>query len=202
MIKRNLLVIGLAVVLSACGFQLRGTGLTKLPFKEIGVSARDAYGPTVVNLTRVLKQNGVDVHSGAPYHLTLNDEKQEERTASYSGSARSVEFDLTTTLNFTLTGLDKRELLSDSVQVEKSYVHDGNNLAGSEGQEGQVRDESRRELVQNLLVRLQQLTPAKLDELQAKADDRAKAEADAEAAAKALEDATPKQSPIQIPNQQ
>ena len=26
MIKRNLLVMGLAVLLSACGFQLRGTG--------------------------------------------------------------------------------------------------------------------------------------------------------------------------------
>jgi len=30
MIKRNLLVMGLAVLLSACGFQLRGTGTTEL----------------------------------------------------------------------------------------------------------------------------------------------------------------------------
>ena len=30
MIKRNLLVMGLAVLLSACGFQLRGTGTNEL----------------------------------------------------------------------------------------------------------------------------------------------------------------------------
>ena len=45
MIKRNLLVIGLAVMLSACGFQLRGTGSTELSVKEMDVSARNAYGP-------------------------------------------------------------------------------------------------------------------------------------------------------------
>ena len=42
MIKRNLLVIGLAVMLSACGFQLRGTGSTELSVKEMDVSARNA----------------------------------------------------------------------------------------------------------------------------------------------------------------
>ena len=37
MIKRNLLVMGLAVLLSACGFQLRGTGVTELSLKEIAL---------------------------------------------------------------------------------------------------------------------------------------------------------------------
>ncbi len=47
MIKRNLLVMGLAVLLSACGFQLRGTGTNELTVKELDLSARDAYGTTV-----------------------------------------------------------------------------------------------------------------------------------------------------------
>ena len=34
MIKRNLLVIGLAVMLSACGFQLRGTGTNELSIRK------------------------------------------------------------------------------------------------------------------------------------------------------------------------
>ena len=47
MIKRNLLVMGLAVLLSACGFQLRGTGTNQLTITELDVSARNAYGDTV-----------------------------------------------------------------------------------------------------------------------------------------------------------
>ena len=61
MIKRNLLVIGLAVMLSACGFQLRGTGSTELSVKEMDVSARNAYGPTVVQLREVLQRSGVNL---------------------------------------------------------------------------------------------------------------------------------------------
>jgi LPS-assembly lipoprotein len=37
MMKRNLLVIGLAGLLSACGFQLRGTGDVQFALKELDV---------------------------------------------------------------------------------------------------------------------------------------------------------------------
>ena len=40
MIKRNLLVMGLAVMLSACGFHLRGTGTNELAIKELDLTAR------------------------------------------------------------------------------------------------------------------------------------------------------------------
>ena len=53
MIKRNLLVMGLAVLLSACGFQLRGTGTNELAIKELDLSARNAYGETVTQLRQV-----------------------------------------------------------------------------------------------------------------------------------------------------
>jgi len=66
MIKRNLLVIGLAVLLSACGFQLRGTGTTDLALKELDLSARDAYGDTVTQLRQMLVSSGVTVYNGAP----------------------------------------------------------------------------------------------------------------------------------------
>ena len=42
MMKRNLVVIGLAVLLSACGFQLRGTGSAEFAVKEIDLQARYA----------------------------------------------------------------------------------------------------------------------------------------------------------------
>ncbi|MFK3819090.1 LPS assembly lipoprotein LptE [Pseudomonas sp. NPDC089407] len=199
MIKRNLLVIGLAVMLSACGFQLRGTGTNELSIKEMDVSARDAYGPTVTELRQVLKNSGVNVHTGAPYRLVLTNEQQRERSASYNSGNRTAEYELTTELNYSIQGLNNLELLSDKLEVRKVYVRDASNITGSEQEAARSRQEMRRDLVNSMVVRLQQLSPAQLDELQHKADQRAQAEAAALEAARRQQAETPQQSPLEIP---
>ncbi len=200
MIKRNLLVIGLAVLLSACGFQLRGTGSNQLSIKELDVSARDSYGKTVVQLRQVLESSGVHLYTGAPYKLIITQEQEDQRSVSSSGSSRSVEYELTNTLTYQIRGMQDRQLLEKKVELQKTYVHDGNNLIGSDMQAVQVRNEMRNDLIQKLMSQLQQLTPSQLDELQAKADAVAKAEADALEAAQRIRDETPQQSPIDIPS--
>lgn len=201
MIKRNLLVMGLAVLLSACGFQLRGTGTTELAIKELDLSARNAYGETVTQLRQVLQSSGVKVYAGAPYKLTLTDEQESQRTLSYAGSGRSAEYELTNVLSYEIQGHDNLSLLSDKLQVQKVFLHDGNNLTGSDQEADEVRKEMRRDLVQRMMLRLQQLSPTQLDQLQQTADARAKAEADALKAAQEVEAQTPRQSPLQLQNQ-
>ncbi|KJK16008.1 LPS assembly lipoprotein LptE [Pseudomonas sp. NPDC087612] len=199
MIKRNLLVMGLAVMLSACGFQLRGTGNTELAIKELDLSARNAYGDTVLQLRQALQSNGVNVHAGAPYKLVLTNEQESQRAATYAGSGRSAEYELTTVLSYSIEGHNDTNLLNDKLEVRKIYVHDGNNITGSDQEANQTRKEMRRDLVQNMLVRLQLLTPSQLEGLQQKADERAQAEADALEAARRAQDETPQQSPLQLP---
>ena len=165
MIKRNLLVIGLAVMLSACGFQLRGTGSTELSVKEMDVSARNAYGPTVVQLREVLERSGVNVHAGAPYRLVLTNEQERERSATYSSGNRSAEYELTTELNYSIQGLNNLELLSDKLEVRKIYVRDGSNITGSEQEANRAREEMRRDLVNAMVVRLQMLSSSSWDGL-------------------------------------
>lgn len=200
MIKRNLLVMGLAVLLSACGFQLRGTGDNQLTIKELDLSARDAYGKTVVQLRQVLEGNGVKIYAGAPYKLVIVNEQETRRNASSSGSGRAAEYALTTVLNYQILGSQDRQLVANKVQVEKNIVNDSNNLIGTDMEEVQVRNEMRSDMVHGLIRQLQLLTPARLDELQAKADAVAKAEADALEAAQRIRDETPQQSPIEIPS--
>lgn len=199
MIKRNLLVMGLAVLLSACGFQLRGTGTNQLALKELDVSARNAYGDTVVQLRQVLENSGVHVYTGAPYKLVLLDEKDSQRNLSYASAGRASDIELSTVLSFEVQGLNQQPLMGDKVQVQKVVSHDGNNLVGSDSEIVQVRKEIRRELIQRMMVRLQYLTPQQLETLQQAADARAKAEADALKAAQEYENNTPKQSPVEVP---
>ncbi|MGE8175594.1 LPS assembly lipoprotein LptE [Pseudomonas fluorescens] len=199
MIKRNLLVMGLAVLLSACGFQLRGTGNTELAIKELDLSARNAYGDTVVLMRQTLENGGVKVYTGAPFKLVFTNEQESQRTLSYIGGAQSAEYELTNELTYEIVGHNNQSLLDDKLQVHKVFLHDGNNLAGSDQEAIEARKDMRRELVQRMMLRLQQLTPAQLDQLQQTADARAKAEADALEAARKAEANTPRQSPMQVP---
>lgn len=201
MIKRNLLVMGLAVLLSACGFQLRGTGTTELAIKELDLSARNAYGETVTQMRQVLESSGVKVYTGAPYKLVLTDEQENQRILSYAGAGRTGEYQVTTVLNYDIRGQNNLDLLSDKLEVQKIFMHDGNNLVGSDQEAATARGETRRELIQRMMLRLQQLTPAQLDQLQQTADARAKAEATALEAAQKAEAETPRQSPLELPKQ-
>jgi LPS-assembly lipoprotein len=200
MMKRNLVVIGLAVLLSACGFQLRGTGSAEFALKEIDLQARNSYGETVKQLRLQLENSGVKVHNGAPYRLFLASEQETQRTASRTSSARSVEYELNTRLDYEVLGAKNLLLLQDKLEVQSVYVHDENNLIGSGQESGLLRQEMRRELIQQLTQRLRLLTPAQLEQLQQEAEARAQAEAEAAAAARRAEqESAPLQSPIQLP---
>ena len=203
MMKRNLLIIGLAGLLSACGFQLRGTGDVQFALKELDVSARNAYGQTVQELRELLENNDVNVHPGAPYKLVLVRESENRRTASFSGGARSAEDELTMKLDYEIRGARNLLLSNNQVEVQNYYMQDDNNLTGSDQEALQLRNELRRELIQQLSLRLQQITPAQLEQLQQAAEARAQAEAEAlEAARNARESqVAPQQSPIELPAQ-
>jgi LPS-assembly lipoprotein len=199
MIKRSLALIALTGLLGACGFQLRGTGETgRLALSELNLSARNAYGETQRLLRRQLEASGVKVYPGAPYELVLARESEKQRTASYTSSARSVEYELTTTLEYELLDARKQLLGSNELEVQKVYVHDQNNITASTQEAQQLREEMRREMVQQLMLRLQQLTPERIALMEQRAKERAQA---AEAARRAQEEqqGEPQQSPLELP---
>jgi len=141
----------------------------------------------------------VHVYTGATYKLFLADEKETQRNLSYASAGRASDIELSTSLVFEMQGRDHLPLMGDKIEVQKVVSHDGNNLVGSDSEMTQVRKEMRRELVQRVMLRLQQLTPEKLELLQQTADNKAKADADALKAAQEYENNTPKQSPVEVP---
>ncbi len=200
MFKRNLLLLAMSTLITACGFQLRGTGDMHFGLSELGLSARNAYGQTVQLTRKGLENNGVQVTDTAPYKLVLNREQQDSRTVSYTSSAQGAETELTKTLDYQIVGRNGEPLLSNQIEVQRTYVTDENNIAGASESQAQVNNEMTLAMVQQLLGRLQMITPEQLDALQAKADARAKAEAEALEAARKAEAAEQQQvSPITLP---
>ena len=200
MIKRNLLVIGLAALLSACGFQLRGTGDSHFALTELNLSARNAYGETVKQVRRALQSSNIKVSSNAPFQLVLSNETSTQRTASFTGNARSAEVELTNTLSYEIRGANNLLLLQNQLEVQSVLSQDQNNIAGSGQEAAQLAQEMRRNLVRKLMQNLQLITPQQLEQLQQTAQAKAKAEAEALAAASKAERDRPQQSPIQIPS--
>ena len=200
MIKRNLLVIGLAALLSACGFQLRGTGDSHFALSELNLSARNAYGETVKQVRSALQSNNIKVSSNAPFQLVLSNETSTQRTASFTGNARSAEVELTNTLSYEIRGANNLLLLQNQLEVQSILSQDQNNIAGSGQEAAQLAQEMRRNLVRKLMQNLQLITPQQLEQLQQTAQAKAKAEAEALAAASKAERDRPQQSPIQIPS--
>ena len=186
---RNLFVIGLALLLGACGFQLRGTEANRFALTEIALQASDAYGQTARQLETLLTNSGVRVHAGAPYQLLLVNERTLQRSAGYTSAARSADYELTTALDYQIRG-QQLTLLESRLEVRKVYAFDQNNPIGSDQERQQLSEEMRRELVQQLARRLQTLTPAQLEQLQHDALAKAQAEAAASQAPESAEAAT------------
>jgi LPS-assembly lipoprotein len=203
MLIRNLLLVTMVTLLSACGFQLRGTGDMQFGISEIALSARNAYGDLTRDVQKALQNNGVRVHDGAPWQLVLTNEQQTSRTVGFTSTARSAELELSSTLDFEIRSRNNLLLLGNQIDVQRNVVQDQNNLAGSTELVNRTRREMRQALVQQLMSSLQAMTDSQLETLQQEAEARAKAEAEALEAARKTEEAELATQPesIRLPGQ-
>ena len=200
MLKRSITVLGLAFLMTACGFHLRGTGSTQMALTELNFAARDALSPLSKDVKQSLINNKVTISSSAPFTLYLGLEEDSRRTASFTAGTRSAEYALTTALNYELRSGNLPALIQDSVAVQRSYAYNQNNVTGSGQEEALLRQEMRRELVMQLMMRLQAITPTQLDSLKSQAERKERAAAEArEAEIRAQQFEEPQQSPILIP---
>lgn len=167
------LLLGSTVLLSACGFHLRGNTSHDFALQELDLKARNAYGETVRELRSQLENGGVQIHAKAPYRLILTRESEEKRIISHNNSARSAEYELAARLDFEIRDRADLPLLHDQLETWRAYAHDDSNLASSDEEVARLRGEIRQELLQQLTQRLQHLTPEQLAKLQTEAEARA-----------------------------
>lgn len=200
MLKRSITVLGLAFLMTACGFQLRGTGTTQMALNELNFTARDALSPLGKLVKESLNNNKVQVSTSAPFTLYVGPEETTQRTASFTAGTRSAEYTLTSAVSYELRSGNLPSLLQDRVEVQRTYAHNQNNVTGSGQEAALLREEMRRDLVMQLMMRLQAVTPTQLEGLKEQAQRKAQAEADArEAAIRAQQFDEPQQSPISLP---
>ena len=166
MLKRTITVLSLAFLMTACGFHLRGTGTTQMALSELNFAARDALSPLGKQTKESLINNKVEVSRSAPFTLYIGPEENSKRTASFTAGTRSAEYTLTSAVTYELRSGKLPALLKDRVEVQRTYAYNQDNVTGSSQEEALLREEMRRDLVMQLMIRLQAITPAQLQDLQ------------------------------------
>lgn len=166
---RTLLVLAFATLLGACGFHLRGSSANEYSLDALNLTAHNSYGDLVKNLRQTLERHGVQQNDQAAYRFDLSRETGKSRAISYTSSAREAEYEMLQQVEYNLYGPGNLLLLSDKVEARRIYIHDENNLIGSEKEQQQLHRELQQELVEQLALRLQLLTPARLERLQRQA---------------------------------
>lgn len=149
----------IALLLTACGFQLRGSAplsFTKLNIQGAELSIKK-------DLKRALEVNGVKIVSqaeDAEMLLELMNETSEKRILSLSGGGLVREFELYYSVNFR-TRAQNNPLWGkvQTIQIRRDFSYNDNALLGKAEEEAGLNQDMRKESVRAILRRLSATNP-------------------------------------------
>lgn len=148
-----------ASLLSGCGFHLRGSVDLPANYQRMAIEGVSEYSTLGLNLKRSLRGNGVEVveATAAQVILKLSQVSYQRRLLSVSAvSGKTAEYELHYSLTMSVRDRQGNVLLSEQpLQQLRDYVFDQNNVLGTDNQEAQLRKDMERDLVGQILRRLQ-----------------------------------------------
>jgi len=160
---RYLFIPFLAVMLSACGFQLRGSAALPAAMQHTLLSGISRYSDFGREMRRALEADGVqlvDTEEQATAELQILEDKVFKRVLSVQASGASTgkveEYELHQRLQFRLLDPGGAVLIdTQTLEVTRDYLFDKNDPLGKSSEEAAIRDEMRRDLLQLMMLRLQ-----------------------------------------------
>ncbi|WP_417583478.1 LPS assembly lipoprotein LptE [Nitrincola sp.] len=155
-----LLLALLLLLLSGCGFKLRGLYDIPESLKQVTLLS-DSNDSRLENiLKQALEANGVEITGQAPYRIELMEQRFDRRTLSLDSSARASEYELRGEVTFRVTNQDGEELLpARSLISERSYNVDSSNITASDSQEPVLRQQMHQDLAQQIMRQYIRLRP-------------------------------------------
>jgi len=152
------------VMLSACGFRLRGSGPQPvLPFKTLFVSVSDT-SPVGVQLRRNLDaMSNIEVVTDrklADAALEVLSEGRDKQVLSLNSQGRVREYTLLYRLNFRVVDKQGRQLLAPTeLVIRRIQSFNENQVLAKEAEEATLYREMQSDLVQQVLRRVSSIKP-------------------------------------------
>lgn len=151
-----------ASLLGGCGFHLRGAVDLPANYQRMAIEGVSPYSELAVKLKRGLQANGVEVvdATAAQVILKLSQVSYQRRLLSVSAvSGKTAEYELHYSLKVSVRDRQGNTLLAEQpLQQLRDYVYDQNNVLATDNEEVQLRKDMERDLVGQILRRLQART--------------------------------------------
>lgn len=145
----------LALMLTACGYHLRGMGETTVKFKNVYLEG--ASGPLREHFSEQLRISSgklTDNLAGADLHVKVVNENFHNRSVSLDAGGRTNEFELNYRLEFELAGANHAFLPADRpLTITRAYFNDQQEILAKNNEEQVIRDEMYRQAVRTILDR-------------------------------------------------
>jgi LPS-assembly lipoprotein len=164
-LHRTTALLLLGLVVSGCGFHLRGSGESAaLPasLQTLELSSADPGNGVMRSLRTRLRSNGVTVATTsqpATPELNLGAEQVQERIISLNSSARAGEYSLTLQVSFQLIEGGSVILGPETVTEEQIYLADPDNAIAKSEEAELILGEMRNALADQIIRQLASLAP-------------------------------------------
>ncbi len=149
----------LLVLLSGCGFTLRGSAELPAALQTMQLESPNPDSELVREVRRMLRNNDVTLVEEATdtiYRLGIGSEATSERALSVNANARAGEYEVTMSVAVQLRR-GTEVLGPETLSVSRVYLADPENAVAKNEEAELIRTEMRREIAQQVLRRLQAL---------------------------------------------
>lgn len=152
--QTSLLILSI-LLLSSCGWQLRGHNNALENVQSVHINSRNQQSELVQDLKRSLEAINVATASDlnkAQYSLVLLDERSLRRTATVSAGARVAEYLLVEEADVLILAADGSQLLPrTTLSVERVYEFDENNVLANDDEAKLLKKEMRSNLTRQII---------------------------------------------------
>lgn len=147
-------VLVLSGILSACGFQLRGTQVLPESLNSIKFQcANEKHWDLCRQLSREFQYHQVELSETADIVLSISAVNKKQRSVSIDSDASTAEYDLIYSLHYTLTHAPTQKVItSERVEASQSYRHQSSALIAKEREQSEIHTKLN-EKITNILVR-------------------------------------------------
>lgn len=155
MLTKKAVVFVLALLLSACGYHLRGA--LELPENMKNVYVEGGSGPLLEQFGRIMKTSSAKLASsrkGAGIVVKIFNEDFNRRVLSLSERGKTNEFELVYHLDYELANAADVSLMErQTVEVRREYYNDQQFIIAKDNEEAVIRNEMYQQAVQTIVNR-------------------------------------------------
>jgi len=161
----------IALVLSACGFQLRGSVSIPAELHQMSLHCSNELSKVLCQtLTKQLELNEVNLveDNQADYILTITALDSSRRAVSITNRAVAVEYEVTNKATFNLVAADQTIIIeSSTASARQSYRFDEDNVISKTREEEQVKDQLNKLLASKIISRLSPYNKLRVEQIRA-----------------------------------